>query len=180
MARRISNAAAALAALWLSAAPVEAQGRSMPDEVQPGARVRVRAPGIVAGRYVGTVLTRSGDTVSLGSPAGAPFAVPLSRMSSLEVSRGKSRMDGALRGIAWGAPIGLGLAVVAYGLGNYVECPTCNDEPSRAEGVALITLSGAVWGAGLGAIIGRERWERFQLAPRAALGAHHAGRNPLS
>ena len=136
-------------------------------ELQPGARVRIVAPGIVAGRYVGTVLTRTGDTLSLGSPNAVPLRLPLDRLTSVEISRGKSRSAGALRGIVWGAPIGLGLGVLSLGLAD--ECVTCTDEPSDAEAVALYTLGGVLWGAGIGAIIGRERWERFHLATRTSL-----------
>ncbi|HKP15929.1 MAG TPA: hypothetical protein VJT85_07690, partial [Gemmatimonadaceae bacterium] len=82
-------------------------------------------------------------------------------------SRGKSRSAGALRGIMWGAPIGLGFGILGLGLAE--DCVACTDEPSDAEVVGLFTLSGVIWGAGIGAIIGRERWERFQLATRASL-----------
>ena len=40
---------------------ISAPARAQFTEVQPGARVRIQAPGIVAGRYVGTVLTRSAE-----------------------------------------------------------------------------------------------------------------------
>jgi len=136
-------------------------------ELQPGARVRVEAPGIVAGRYKGTVLTRTGDTLTLGGPSSAPVRLPLDRLTSVAISRGKSRSAGAVRGIAWGAPIGLLMGVLAVGLAE--DCTNCTDEPSDGEAVALGTLGGALWGAGIGAIIGRERWERFQLPTRTSL-----------
>jgi hypothetical protein len=148
-------------------ASLAAQGIAPLSEAQPGARVRVEAPGIVAGRYVGTVLARNGDTLTLGNPAGVPITVPLARVTSLEISRGKSRSAGALRGVEWGAPIGLGLGVLAASLSD--RCETCADEQSTAEGIALFTISGVVWGAGIGAIIGRERWERYQLGARTSL-----------
>ena len=75
-------------ALWAAVAPARAQL----TEIQPGARVRIAAPGIVAGRYVGTVLTRSADTVELGAPGTSPIKVPIARITSVEVSRGSSRM----------------------------------------------------------------------------------------
>jgi hypothetical protein len=33
----------------------------------------------------------------------------------------------------------------------------------------LSALSGALWGAGIGALVGRERWDSFDLAPRTVL-----------
>jgi hypothetical protein len=153
--------------LSIHASPIAAQSVAPLSDVQPGARIRVDAPGIVAGRFVGTVLTRRADTLTIGNPATSPVTVPLTRVTSLEVSRGKSRSAGALRGTVWGAPIGAGLGLFAIALSDH--CKTCTDEPSGAEGVALFTLSGAVWGAGIGAIVGRERWDRYQLDARTSL-----------
>ncbi|MEO8563136.1 MAG: hypothetical protein ABI601_13720 [bacterium] len=62
--------AVALALACCVVSPARAQVSMHPDEIQPGARVRITAPGVVAGRYVGTVLTRSGDTLTVGSPNG--------------------------------------------------------------------------------------------------------------
>ena len=140
------------------------------DEVQPGARVRIVAPGIVAGRYVGTVLSRSADTITVGSSNSLPIALPTTRIESLEISRGKSRADGAIRGIKWGAPIGavLGLAFIAAINDDCYECGFSSD--SKAGFVALETLGGAMWGAGIGALVGRERWQSFDLQRRSALG----------
>lgn len=146
--------------------PLTAQGSIALAEVQPGARVRVEAPGIVAGKYVGTVLTRSGDTLTLGNPSGAPVALPLHSIRSLEISRGKSRSAGALRGMLWGGPIGA--AVGAFAVATAEDCTACYEAPGDAEAFALFTASGLLWGAGIGAIVGRERWDRFDLPARTA------------
>jgi hypothetical protein len=126
-------------------------------EVQPGVRVRISAPGIVAGHYVGTVLTRSADTLRVGAPTSAPITVPVYRLSSLEVSRGNSRALGAARGMLWGAPIGLGLGLVLI------------DSPGGGQNAAAGLLAGLMWGAGIGAIVGRERWESYDLAPHTSV-----------
>jgi hypothetical protein len=163
----------ALSLLVLStfAAPAGAQM----TELQPGARVRVQAPGIVAGRYVGTVLTRTADTVELGAPGAAPIKVPLARVTSVEVSRGSSRALGALRGVEWGAPIGLVFGVVAAaGTDGDPYCyDFCSTSGSYKAGIiAASTLAGALWGAGIGALVGRERWERFDVASRSSFNLH--------
>lgn len=141
-------------------------------ELQPGARIRVAAPGIVAGKYAGTLLSRSGDTLQIGGPNTAPLHVPLSGITSLEISRGTSRLRGAGRGILWGAPIGL---VIGLASANSLE--SCSDfgcgDVSSAERSAYVVASivgGAAWGAGIGALVGRERWEQFALLPRTSLG----------
>lgn len=155
---------------------VSAPARAQLTEVQPGARVRIQAPGVVAGRYVGTVLTRSADTLELGTPGTAPIKVALARISSIEVSRGSSRSLGAMRGVAWGAPIGLLIGVIAAA--GTDSDPYCFDNCStsgsdKAAFVAASTLGGALWGAGIGAIVGRERWERFDVSPRTAFDVRH-------
>ncbi|MDQ6633403.1 MAG: hypothetical protein M3Z10_01455 [Gemmatimonadota bacterium] len=138
-------------------------------EAQPGARVRLEAPGIVAGRYEGTVLTRNGDTLRVGGPNSQPVMVPIDRLTAFEVSRGSSRTLGAQHGVAWGSAVGLALGLAV--LSSFTECSTCSDDSSGKAGFVLyMTTSGALWGAGLGALIGRERWERFDLAPRPITG----------
>ena len=163
-----------LSLLPLAASPLLAQSGLADSELQPGARVRVVAPGVVAGRYEGTLLARTPDTLKLGSPSGAPVAIPIARLTSLEVSRGKSRAAGALRGIMWGAPIGLALGALSASSVTG-DCIGCTKDYSRGGWVAVSTVSGALWGAGIGALIGRERWDGFQLAPRTAVGVQTGG-----
>jgi hypothetical protein len=162
------HAAAPLLAV-LFALPLVAQV----SEVQPGARVRVTAPGIVAGDFVGTVLTRTADTIAVGGPNVVPIHIPWARISSLEISRGKSRADGAIVGIKWGAPlmaaVGATLGIAGTGLND--RCTQC-DDISLGEAVsvtALFALSGAFYGAGIGAIVGRERWDQFDVGARTSL-----------
>jgi hypothetical protein len=164
----------ALSTLWsVDTAPLFAQASAPLSEVRPGARIRVEAPGIVAGRYVGTVLTRIGDTLTLGAQASQPITLPLARVTSLEVSRGDSRGDGARRGVLWGAPIGLGLGLLTIGFAD--SCNGCGDPVGNVGGVALTTLSGVLWGAAIGAIVGREHWERYQLDVRTSFQMHRDG-----
>jgi hypothetical protein len=159
-----------VAMLWSS--QLAAQVAARPDEIQPGAKVRVTAPGVVAARYAGTVLARSGDTLTIGSPNAMPLAIPTSRITTLEVSRGKSRADGAVRGMKWGTPIGLAFGVLTMGIAD--ECLGCATDGHNADGraawVGMNVLSGVLWGAGIGALIGRERWETFDIPRRTAIG----------
>ncbi|MDB4900028.1 MAG: hypothetical protein JWN53_1836, partial [Gemmatimonadetes bacterium] len=132
---------------------------------------RVEAPGLIAGRAAATVLSRTADTLVIGSPSIAPLAVPVARITSLELSRGSSRMEGAKRGLLWGVPIATGLGLLfAPSLRNCSS--TCRDASSteKADMVLAFAFSGAVWGAGIGAIVGRERWEPFDIATRTSVG----------
>ncbi len=140
-------------------------------ELQPGVRVRLAAPGVLAGKFEGTVISRSADSLVVASPSSAPVSMAVSRVTSLEVSRGKSRGAGAQRGMLWGAPIGLafGLATVQ----SVRDCTNCTAQSNRipaGEWLAVSVLSGLGYGAAIGALIGRERWERYELAPRPVVG----------
>lgn len=150
--------------------------RAQLAEVQPGSRVRIQAPGIVAGKYVGTVLSRTADTLVLGSSNAAPVQVPVARITSAEVSRGSSRGLGALQGLKWGVPIGLGLGVIAAAGSSNPDNVYCSgfdncgqsDAAFRARVITAGVVGGAFWGAAIGALVGRERWERFDVTPRSA------------
>jgi hypothetical protein len=139
------------------------------SELAPGARVRIRAPGIVAGRYTGTVLSRTADTLVVASSAAAVARVPVSSLTSVEVSRGKSRSRGALKGIAWGAPIGLVVGLLAAAALSSDPNYGGLEETSKGEFVAQSFAGGAIWGAIIGAIAGSERWDRYDLPTRTSL-----------
>jgi hypothetical protein len=174
---------AALAINCLASHPLIAQTPARLDEMQPGARVRVTAPGIVAGRYVGTVLSRSADTLTVGRANERPVAVPTARLTSLEVSGGRSRKLGAIRGALWGAPVGTVIAILEHTEREYCGSPGCalqNDyvlvrRPPNALEVAWGAFAGAGMGALIGAWIGREAWTRSDLAPRVAIGVAPRG-----
>jgi hypothetical protein len=166
---RVASLLFATVLLPTLARPLTAQGAVALAEVQPGARVRIEAPGIVAGKYVGTVLTRAGDTLTVGNPSGAPVTVSLRALRSVEISRGKSRSAGAVRGMMWGAPIGAALGI--FGIATAEECTACYESLGNAEALTAFTAAGLLWGAGIGAIVGRERWERFELPVRTTFRA---------
>lgn len=144
-------------------------------EVRPGAKIRIDAPGIVADHLVGTVLTRTADTLVVGGPEVAPISISIARITSLEVSHGKSHSAGAIKGLQWGGGIGFGLGLAFIPL---LSCPGstgtssyCNDASSsdKALFVWVLTASGLFYGSIIGAIAGKEEWDRFDLVPRASL-----------
>ena len=142
-------------------------------ELQPGARVRVQAPGVVAGRLEATVIARARDTVTLTMPKGAPIPVPLAAITTAEVSRGRSHRDGAVKGLAWGAGVGLAvgiLSAVTYDARSDA-CGTepCENDYSPGEVVAGGFMTGAMLGAGIGALKGAEHWERLTIQTYVAL-----------
>ena len=136
-------------------------------EAQPGTRIRIEAPGVVAGRFDGIVLSRTPDTLTIASQNAAPLAIPVARITGMEVSRGSSRADGALRGVQWGAGVGAILGLIYLPVVH--ACTNCVSKPGDGEVLENMVIGGTIWGAAIGAIVGRERWERFELAPRVAL-----------
>ena len=166
----------AFAALLVACTALAAKAQF--PEVQPGVRIRVVAPGAVAGRFKGTVLQRTADSLVVGAPNTMPLHIPIARITELEISRGKSRGKGALRGILWGAPIGAGAGLVSMSAINScdVRYPgtlnrPCTDATSgdKARWVLLSTVSFSLWGAGIGALIGREDWASYDIPQRTSL-----------
>lgn len=100
-----SIALTALTVVSCIAIPVRSAHAQM-ESLIPGVRVRIRAPGSVSGRLTGTVLTRTSDSLSIATESGVPLHLPLSRLTAVEVSRGKSRSMGAMKGALWGAGVG--------------------------------------------------------------------------
>jgi hypothetical protein len=162
--RRIIMAAVVLVGLVSHAAVMAAQVA----EVSPGARIRFRAPPVVATRITGTVLERRADTVLVAPEKGSPVTVPISAFTTLDISKGKSRAEGAKVGALWSAAVYALYAIAIASGGDPCDgratCATTND-PTAGDLIAL-TAAGAGLGAGIGALIGREKWERVTLGGR--------------
>jgi len=156
-------------ALMLPLAPAGAQSGAL----EPGTRVRVEAPRCVPYPVEGTIVSRRGDALRIERSRGNAVTVPIATLTRVEVSRGRSRLAGALRGGLWGAAAGLGVGVVSVVASN--GCVgDCSDEPSDREYLLATPAAGALLGAGVGALIGRERWERVPLPARATVGPGRA------
>ena len=141
--------------------------------LQPGTRVRVQAPVVLAGSLEATVTARARDTVTLTTSGGVAVPVPLAAITAVDVSRGRSHGDGAVKGLAWGAGAGLVVGVVSAIVydARSDECGAepCNNDLSPGEVAAGGLISGAVLGAGIGAIMGVEHWERLTIPTYVAV-----------
>jgi hypothetical protein len=149
-----------------SASRLPAQPSAPAIEIRAGSRVRLDAPGIVGDHMVATVIARSDDTLTVASQNAPPIAVPTSRITRLEVSRGDSRTAGALHGIKVGVPIGAVFGVL--GLLLIDDCNYCESPPNRGAIIPAFAASGAFYGAIIGAIVQHEQWAPFALAPRVS------------
>jgi hypothetical protein len=163
---RVAIASVGLLLTSLIASPAHAQF----VELDPGTRIRLRAPAAVAGQLTGVVIARSNDSLTVSRSNAMPVTVPFTALTSLEVSRGKSHGRGALKGALWGGGVFLvlGLVLPIEECDESTPSNICGDE-SRAEGVVWATTSGALTGALVGAIIGAERWERAALPLRVGV-----------
>ena len=136
------------------------------SELRPGAYVRIRAPGVVAGELECTVLALDRDTLRVARPGSASMVVPLASITRAAVFRGRTRGAGARKGAKWGAGVGLGLGLFNIG---FSDCSGTHCETSdNVAGVAAFTAVGAGVGALVGTVVRAERWERVQLPPRVA------------
>jgi hypothetical protein len=163
--RRVLPLVASLV-LLATVTPVHAQQAAPAVEIRTGSRVRLDAPGIVGDHMVATVISRSADTLTVANQNAPPIAVPTSRITRLEVSRGDSRTAGALHGIKVGVPIGAAFGLL--GLLLIDDCNNCDSPPNRAAIVPAFAASGAFYGAIIGAIVQHEQWAPFALAPRVS------------
>jgi len=159
----------ATVALLAPSAPLRAQQSAPPIEIRSGSRVRLEAPGVVARRTVGNVISRTADTLTIAGFDSPPVAVPIAGITRLDVSRGDSRVAGALHGIKWGAPIGLGLGALMVALAD--DCRTCSNQPSAGAAIADLGIAGAGIGAIAGAIAQHEQWSPVTLSPRVSFDA---------
>ena len=170
---RTSRLLLTLALLALPLASVDAQLA----ELTPGTKVRLRAPTAVAGQLKGLVIARTNDSVTVTRENATPVAIPLAALTSLEISRGKSRLRGAGKGALWGA----GSASLLFALIPADDCAAGESGPacetlSVGESVALGAIGGAMWGVLIGALVGSERWERAILPSQVTVAPAPRGR----
>jgi hypothetical protein len=158
----------------LALAPLAPASAQLPlPEVQPGTRVRVRAPGELGGRVEAIVIDRKPDTLRLAPIDAVPVRIPIAAITSLEINRGPSRRAGALEGAKWGAVSGL-----AFGLLNasFSDCAGRYCETGyRVGGVAAFGAVGAGIGAAIGAARRADRWEPLDIPERSALAREQRG-----
>ena len=124
-------------------------------------RVRITAPEFSRGRITGNVSHVAADTVYIVPSRNRLLAVPTSAITVAEISRGKRRWIGALKGagiggLAGGAALG---TLVWTGDPNCDYCLPGRNPGAAAAGAIIGVVFAAPTGAVVGAILGSERWE---------------------
>jgi hypothetical protein len=161
-------AAAAFAVLMLAYAAV---ARAQVPTIPLGTRVRLDAPRPNAG-LVGTVRSQSADSIVIDSDD-STRAISLASVKRIDVSEGRSSVDGALRGMKIGG-LGLGGAMAVFLVASYVASPNnnCGGADECLDPIAALpylvpasALIGGLAGAFIGAIAGAERWSGLYPPP---------------
>lgn len=152
-----------LAGLLVFAATGRINAQETGVAVDSGARVRVTAPDLARRPIIGQVLTLFPDTLLIQVSPESAREVPLASIRTLEVSRGRQRERGFLRGAAIGLGVSLALGAIAL----------VHDNRNPGEGVGMsfiipvlvapvLTLGGGL----IGASQGPDRWEAVEIPPR--------------
>lgn len=158
--RRVAVARRLLTAFAFGALLPLGTARAQLPELEAGTRVRIRAPSYVPGEIEGTIVSHRRDSVRINRRYGNAVSVPVSELTRLQISLGRSRPLGAVRGILWGAGAGLAVGAVASLTPN--SCTeSCGHE--AADHFVFTPVAGALVGAGIGAVLGAERWRTVPL-----------------
>lgn len=132
-------------------------------ELLPGSRLRVQSSAIPR-RVEGTLMSHEGSSLIIAASGALRTNVPISSITQVRVSQGKSHGAGAVKGMKVGAIVGsvVGLLVVAsYGNGG----ASANPVGDLVGFATTMALGGAMYGLPIGAIVGAERWTTVYQPP---------------
>ena len=140
-----------------------------------GAHVRLTAPELQMRGVTGTVVDMTADTIFIVRWHQAPrTAIPVDKLSRLEVSGGKNRRRGMVRGGAIGLVLG---GLMGVGIAGLTENEAGPDGIGSSEDVAIIAgTTGLItlMGVGVGAAMAPDRWQDATLHPPANRGMRDA------
>jgi hypothetical protein len=148
----------AVAGLVLAGRPDSAWAQSSPAyPVVVGSRIRIEVPTVLEGRFEGTVKEIDEQSLLIELENRPVIRVPRQAITQLDVSLGRRRQ------FRKGAMIGAGIGVlVIFGLnGEGIE----ESGVTKFEYIAVGLIPGAIWGAGIGALVKAERWAAVPIAP---------------
>ena len=135
---------------------------------QPGSWVRVRAPSKVEGDLIGTLVSRTADSIVVARSDSDVLRLPMSALKSIDMYRGRNWMLGAFIGGALALPLGY-----FWGLQNAkVPCYSSTSTPCVRDKGAVIVLSMLYLGAPasvIGAFFGPQRWQAIDLPIKVGL-----------
>ena len=136
--------------------------------LHPGQRVRVSS---TSSKDITGVVSqaRADSIVVFTEPTGATLAFATPDLRRVEVSRGRSALEGAKKGAMWGGGVGGGLALLVVAIAASDRNTYNNYEYSAGEFAANMVGGGLTWGAIIGAFVKAERWDHVAFQPRIGL-----------
>ena len=147
------------AVLLLLAVPAAAEAQVR--DVLPGSRVRVQSVSHDQ-RLEGTLMSHAPDSMVVAVSGAVRTAVPYVSVSRLQVSHGKSRSAGAIKGMKIGGMIGGGTALL-------LAASLAGTGDITLEDVIAFTgvyaVSGGLWGLAIGSLVGAEQWRTVYVDP---------------
>jgi hypothetical protein len=161
------------AGLVLAGAPHSAWAQSNPAlPVVAGSKVRIEAPAVLAGRFVGTVKEIDDQSVLIEVADQPAIRVPRQAITQLDVS------DGRRRQFLQGAMIGAGIGAVLFAIEARAYSGAGVGGMSAVAGQAMV--GGAIWGVGIGALIKKDHWIAVPMAPVPVSSTAARGRKVLT
>lgn len=165
-------------AVLLSGAAVPLAAQEEPrSPLDMGDRVRVTFQDEDSARVTGSLLQLTWQSLVIEEPGAAARERGWNAIRLVEVSRGRDRGRAAWKGGTLGAFVGMALGSIAGAL-LAPELPTNTEETMIAGGIGAGLLGGG-FGASVGAVFPRERWEPYVMVrepvlPRTLLAAETA------
>ena len=158
-----------LAAGALIAAPLVSLRAQDITALREGQRVRLTSTSTK--ELVGVIKQARADSIVVFTePSGAALAIATSDLRAVDVSRGRSAAQGAKQGAKWGGGIGAAIAVLgAVLVGASDDAEFAHDDNAVAVFAANTITAGLIWGAGIGAFVRAERWDRAAIQPGVGL-----------
>ena len=132
------------------------------SDLMPGSRLRIESS-VAPRRVEGTLMAHEGPNMVVASSGALRMTVPYQTVTRVRVSLGKSRGAGAVRGAKIGASIG---GVFALIVGWALVSSETGAQPSGLlPFVVTNAAGGAIWGLGIGAAVGSEKWTTVYQSP---------------
>lgn len=140
-------------------------------QARVGERVRVTEPGAVQPlllrgprQVTGTLVARTDTGLTVDRAGGAPLTVPLRRVATLEVSRGRVT---AVAGAAYGAKRGAVWGLLAAPLALLISRTSMNSAAGAWLAAATVGSGASLGVVYYGGIQPPERWERVPVPSNA-------------
>ena len=130
--------------------------------IPSGTRVRIESDGALA--VTGKLVEQTADSIIV-TVHQARSALPVAAISRLRMSEGRSRTEGANRGMKIGAITLATSTALIMGTAYLTDSSEDKDPALLLAFIPMGGMVGALYGTVIGFVIGRERWTTVYLRP---------------